>query len=723
MTRLWFTAPAGAWEEALPLGTGQLGAMCFGGVDTELVQLNDDRLWTGSPLPPPSGDPDLVARARAHVLAGAPVAAEEALRQVQGPDTAKYQPLADLMLVGGPAQADSYRRELDLRTGGYTVSYRTGTAEVRREAVCHSGLHVLALRVTGAQVGLLLRGSLPGERFTSSDHVVGVRGRVPAGMAWAVVAAVDGDTIYVTTEAGYRGPGTEPVDDPAECARLALERVERARALGWTSFRDQAIEKHQGLFDRVSLQLGPAPDVPTGDRLARPDRTLAALLFQYGRYLLITSSRPGTLPANLQGIWNPHTDPPWRGNYTLNINLQMNYWPAEVTALPECHEPLLEFVAKLSGFGAATAKALYGAPGWVAHHNSDPWCLTTPVGEGTGDPAWANWPMAAAWLSRHLWEHYAFTGDTAWLREHAWPVLRGAAEFCLHRLVPRDGVLTTAPSTSPENHYLAGETPVAAGVGATMDLALTADLFANLLQAAEILGIHDDVVDGVRAVELPAPPIGARGQLLEWADEVPDAEPEHRHLSHLYGLFPGDQIDRVRTPELAAAAERALVARGDAGTGWSLAWKAALWARLGDGDRAHTLLSMLLTDATSGSPHGGGVYRNLLCAHPPFQIDGNFGATAAIAEMLLQSHTGELRLLPALPSAWPTGVVRGLRARGGVVVDLWWDEGELRAVGLRGIGAEKTVVLRYRGRTAEVAVGAEELVMLDQWLGSAGGLS
>jgi alpha-L-fucosidase 2 len=717
VTRLWFTAPAGAWEEALPLGTGRLGAMCFGGVDTELVQLNDDRLWTGSPMPPPSGDPDLVARSRAHALAGSPRAAEDLLRQVQGPDTAKYLPIANLMLVGGPARAESYRRELDLRTGVYAVSYRTAGAQVRREAVGHPGLHVLALRVTGARVGMLLRGQLPGEHFTSKGPFVGVRGQVPDGMAWAVVAAVDGETVYVATEAGYRGPGAEPVDDPAECSRLALERVELARGLGWAAFRDQAVEAHRTLFDRVSLQLGPAPDLPTDQRLARPDPALAALLFQYGRYLLITSSRPGTLPANLQGVWNPHVDPPWRGNYTLNINLQMNYWPAEVTALPECHEPLLDFVSKLSGSGAVTAKALYGAPGWVAHHNSDPWCLSTPV---SGDPAWANWPMAAAWLSRHLWEHYAFTGDADWLRDHAWPVLRGAAEFCLHWLVERDGVLTTAPSTSPENHYLVDGTAVAVGVGSTMDLALIADLFAKLLGAAEVLGVRDDVVDGVREIELPPPPIGSHGQLLEWADEVVEAEPDHRHLSHLFGLYPGEQIDPALTPELAEAAERALVARGDAGTGWSLAWKAALWARLGDGDRAHTLLEMLLTDATAG---GAGVYRNLLCAHPPFQIDGNFGATAAIAEMLLQSHTGELRLLPALPAAWPTGVVRGLRARGGVVVDLWWDEGELRAVALRSLGDEKTVTVTYREHAAEVTVRPLAELMLDERLRSARGLT
>ncbi|HEX7301866.1 glycosyl hydrolase family 95 catalytic domain-containing protein [Lentzea sp.] len=702
MTRLWFRAPARTWEEALPLGTGRLGAMVFG---TGLVQLNDDRLWTGSPLPPACGDPDLVARARAHVLAGSVSEAERVLQRVQGPDTAKYLPLADLLIAGGPPDG---RRELDLRTGVHTVS----SGESTQEAVCHAGLHVLA--VHGPLTGASLRSSLPCEHFTSSG-AVGVRGRVPSGMAWAAVAVVDGGTVFVATEAGYRGPGTAPEDDPAECARLALDRVARARELGWDRFRSEAAESHRALFDRVSLHLGPSPDLPTDERLARPDPSLSALLFQYGRYLLLTSSRPGTLPANLQGVWNPHLDPPWRGNYTLNVNLQMNYWPAETTALPECHEPLLEFVSRLAETGASTAKALYGAPGWVAHHNSDPWCLTTPVGDGVGDPAWANWPLAAAWLSRHLWEHYAFGGDVEWLRARAWPVLRGAAEFLLHWLVPVDGVLTTAPSTSPENHYLAGGRPVGVGVGSTADLALIAGLFADVVAAAEVLGIggaegewRDEVVDAIRATRLPAPPIGPQGQLLEWPGCLPDAEPGHRHLSHLIALFPGAEIDRIRTPSLAAAAERALVARGDAGTGWSLAWKAALWARLGDGDRAHALLEMLLTEATTGA----GVYRNLLCAHPPFQVDGNLGATAAIAEMLLQSHTGELRLLPALPGAWPTGVVKGLRARGGIAVSLWWDGGQLQAVAVRAL-RDTVAVVTYEGRRREVRIEQDGEVMLD----------
>ncbi|PWK85524.1 alpha-L-fucosidase 2 [Lentzea atacamensis] len=713
-TVLWFRAPASVWEEALPLGTGRLGAMAFGGVGGELLQLNDDRLWSGQPMPPAQGDPAVVDRARHLALTGDAAGAETLLKTVQGPDTARYLPLADLRLdLRADVAAESYRRRLDLRTGVYAVTYRADGVSVLREAVCHPGLHVLAWRLqtehgAAADVAVRLENALGGTEFTAGD-VTGLSGT--AGMAYAVATAIEREgpdalTVYVATEAGYRGPDTEPERDPVACALLASARVERARALGWWRVREEAVAAHRELFDRVRFDLGPVPDRPTDERIAAPDASLAVLLFHFGRYLLITSSRPGTLPANLQGVWNPHVDPPWRGNYTLNINLQMNYWPAEVTGLPECHEPLLEFVERLAARGTHVARNLYAAPGWVAHHNSDPWCLATPVGAGTGDPAWANWPMAGAWLSLHLWEHFEFGGDVRWLRERAWPVLRGAAEFCAAWLVEHEGALTTAPSTSPENHYVGGDgRPVAVGVGSTMDLTLTWELLRCVVAAADELDLeHDDVVSRARELlsRLPSPPIGSRGVLLEWAQDVPDAEPGHRHVSHLVGLHPGRRIDPERTPELAAAARQALLDRGDAGTGWSLAWKTALWARLGDGDRAGELLAMFLTDVTADGAHSGGVYRNLFCSHPPFQIDGNFGITAAMAEMLLQSHTGELRLLPALPPEWRRGSVRGLRARGGLIADLTWDDGELTAVALYGARSPRTVVVRYGSLRVDV---------------------
>jgi alpha-L-fucosidase 2 len=731
---LWFRAPAAVWEEALPLGTGRLGAMCFGGVDTERIQLNDDRLWSGGPSAPVTGDPEILARARASALAGEHARAERLVRQFQGPDTAEYLPLADLLLdvrVGG-GRPESYRRRLNLRTGVCTVDYRQNGVAVLREAVCHPRRHALAVRVTIGRDGVVdlvatLESALGGV-VTEDDGVVGISGTAPdGGMAFAVAAAVQVDgpdavTVYVTSEVGYRGHDVPPSRDSGECLRIARDRACDLRRAGWRDFRRESVAEHQELFDRVRLDLGAAPDLPTDERLTTraDDPSMAALLFQYGRYLLITSSRPGTLPANLQGIWNPHVHPPWRGNYTLNINTQMNYWAAESTGLPECHEPLLEFVERLAGKGTEVARALYDAPGWVAHHNSDPWGLAAPVGEGHGDPAWAFWPMAAAWLSQHLWEHYAFGGDREWLRDRAWPVIRDAAAFCVAWLVEHEGSLTTAPSTSPENHFVSSDGEVVAvGVGSTMDLALIWELFTHSLEAAEVLGLEfDPLVRRIRAhrAALAAPGIGSHGRIREWAQDVPEVEPDHRHLSHLFGLHPGRQITPERRPALAAAARRTLVGRGDAGTGWSLAWKMNLWARLGDGARAHRLLRMLLTDVTTDDAHRGGVYRNLLCAHPPFQIDGNLGATAAIAEMLLQSHTGELWLLPALPPEWRQGSVHGLRARGAVVVDLSWQDGLLRSAAVRTTGEAKTVVIRYGERRVWLPLRKGRRHMLDSRL-------